>query len=608
MNMHTWRERLGYDVQRTYMSHRLLKQYSEEWIWEHAIIEPQIIQSVCAGLNEYDEIVLQWLLQYKGCAITEQEPLINVMTAQLHISGQQAGCSLLTLAELGLLQCIKHPWRGRIWQMPYPIFHNWRLMMKPNRQYWQPSHSVDIANYTIDQSNRIPLGKTLMYVLLAMSNLDLRFTKKGELSKLTRDKLTLYSSPIDNEFFHDHFPQRLEQPYAASLQFLLELAHALLLVEETNTGLQLNMEHINEWLLLHEWQREAIQMQWMCEFFGVQTYYESIAGMISELMACDVAVWYEGDEPSKQLQMWLSMWRSCGWLISLSNKNIERRKSIVVQRQVFALHSHSQLQIQNNGEIIVMPGSSYRQLWLLEQIAERLNEQETIIYKLTVHRLVHAMESGYTSEQIAQWLQQSCDHDLPQMVYHLLQAAQMTFEESRQQTKPSSQSIEIEHDRISEATVKVVARKNGNKQLSCCLLPMNVERKAALHLLRPIEQWGKWLTATNPLLAEPLLEQEERYELHNAPQYRSMTTSWLTECRQYHVSTSKQLVQCAIDHQLSLYIKKADQSLYFHPTKIVEVDNKWVIEGMFDRQQTDEIQSVQFNDWQGIKLHIATVL
>ncbi|HIW32049.1 MAG TPA: hypothetical protein IAA29_04610 [Candidatus Paenibacillus intestinavium] len=605
MNMHTWRERLRFGVQRKYMSHKLLKSYSEEWIWEHAIVEPMIIQAVHEQLKEYDELVLQWLLHGKGSAITEQEQLIKAMKAQLHISGQQALCSLLNLAGLGVIQCIKHPWRGQIWQMPYPIFHNWRPVMKRERQYWQQAQHMNIDHYAIDQGNNIPLGKTLMYVLLEMSNLDLRYTKKGELAKLTRDKLISHSASINNEFFQEYFPQPLKESYGASLNFLLELAHALQLIEETEHGLKLNMEHINDWLLLHEWQREVLHMQWMCEFFGVLSYYESIAGIISELITCDAGVWYEATELSKPLQMWLSMWQSCGWLTSLSEKNTDCKKHIVVQRQVFALHSQSQLAIQDNGEIIVLPGASYRQLWLLEQIAERLSEQEIIIYKLTVAGLVHAMKNGYTLNQIKQWLQMSCDHDMPQIVSHLLEAAQMTYEESNQHARLSSHLIG--EDRHKGSTAKKIADAYVKMPRSSSILPMKVECQSAFHLLRPIEQWGKWLAATNPLFAEPVLEHEELYELQAASQYGLITPSWLTECRQYHDSTSKQIVQCAIDYQLSLYIEKADRSIYFHPSRIVEIGNKWVIEGVNDRQQTDEIQWVQLNDWQGIKLHIATV-
>ncbi|URN93260.1 MAG: hypothetical protein NAG76_15665 [Candidatus Pristimantibacillus lignocellulolyticus] len=583
MNMHTWRGKLDRGVQQKFMSHQLLKPFSQEWTWEQAIVEPEIIRSLRAKFNEYEELVLQWLLQSKGNAITEQEELINALKVQLHISGQQALFSLLTLAELGVIQCRKHPWRGHIWQMTFPIFHNWRLIMKQERQYWQQSRNVNFANYAVDQGNTIPLGKTLMYLLIAMSKLDLKYTKKGELSKLTREKLIAYSASIDNEFIRDKLSNLSNPTYGANLQFLLELAYALQLVEETEVGLKLIMEHINEWLLLHEWQREALHMQWMCEFFLVQPYFESVAATISELIACDAGIWYEFYTSSTQLQMFLSMWRASGWIMSLSEVNSEHSNRMYVQRQVFALHSQSQLAIQDNGEIIVMPGTSYRQLWFLEQIAERMNEQEIIIYKLTLQRLIQAIESGYTLDEIEQWLVQSCDHDLPQIVFHLLRAARTTYEESNQQANISSNTLHS-------------------------LLVMKVELRDAIHFLRPIEQWGKWLATTNQVLAEPLLEHEERCELLYRQEYGSITTSWMTECRQYHYSTSKKIVQCAIDQQLSLQIKKAGRLLYFHPNRMFEVDDSWVVEGVFDRQQNDELQLEQLNDWQGIKLHMATVL
>jgi|GEM_PF-4169379 len=583
MNMHTWRGKLDRGIQQKYMSHQLMKPFSQEWIWEQAIVEPKIIYSVREQLNEYDELVLQWLLSCKGNSITEQEQLINTMKIQLHISGQQALFSLLSLAELGLIQCRKHPWRGHIWHMTYPIFHNWRLVMMQERQYWKHAQNLNIANCTVDQGNMIPLGKTLMYLLLIMSKLDLRYTKKGELAKLTREKLIAYSASLDNEFFRDHLPHLRKSTYGASLQFLLELAYALQLVEETAVGLNLNMALINEWLLLHEWQREALHMQWMCEFFLFEPYYESIAATISELIACDAGKWYEVETPTKQLQMFLSMWRNSGWMTSLSEKTSEHNKCRFVQRHVFELNSQSQFVIQDNGEIVVLPGTSYRQLWLLEQIAERMNEQEIIIYRLTLQSLVQALSSGYTLDGIEQWLIQSCDHELPQIVFHMLRAARTTFEEARQQTEISSDT-------------------HGP------LLHMEVELRDALHLLRPIEQWGKWLAATNQVLNEPLLDHEERYELLTNPKYGSFTTSWMTECRQYHYSTSKKIVQCAIDHQLSLQIKKEGILLYFHPNRLLEIDNNWVVEGVFDRQQTDDFKLEQLNDWQGIKLHMATVL
>ncbi|MCR8656099.1 helicase-associated domain-containing protein [Paenibacillus endoradicis] len=606
MNMHTWRGKLDRGVQAKYMNHQLLKPFSQEWIWEQAIVEPQIILFVKEQLNDYDELVLQWLLQNKGNTVTEQEQLINAMKIQLHISGQQALFSLLSLAEFGVIQCRKHPWKGHMWQMPYPVFHNWRSTINQEFQYWKQSRDLNIAYYTVDQGNMIPLGKTLMYILLAMNKLDLSYTKKGELAKLTREKLTALSASIDNEFLRDHLPHLRKQTYGANLMFFLELAYALQLVEETDVGLKLNMSHINEWLLLHEWQREALHMQWMCEFFLVQPYYESTAVTISELMTCNAGLWYEIHAPSYELQLLLSMWRTSGWLTTLSEKNSEYGTRMFVQRHIFALHSQSQLAIQDNGEIIVMPGTSYRQLWLLEQIAERISEQEIIVYKLTLQSLVKALTTGYPLDQIKQWLGQSCDHDLPQIVIHMLQAARTTYEESRQRVNMSSELFEVNQDKVTVPSL--MTSKNEKKVTNCSLLHMEVVFRDALHLLRPIEQWGKWLATTNLVLDEPLLEHEERYELLTMQEYGSITTSWMTECRQYHYSTSKQIVQLAINHQLSLQIKKEGELLYFHPNRMLEVDDKWVVEGVFDRQQSDELQLEQLNDWQGIKLHIATVL
>lgn len=584
MNMHTWRELINQPIQEQFMSHKLLQPYEQEWTWELAIVESTIINDIHQRLSDTDALVLQTLLKGALVVPTREEQLIVYIKQQLHISGQQAYYSLLSLAELGIVQCRKQPWQGNVWRMPFPIFHHWRCQIKYS-SYWSIQSQVTYSNFTLNVNNEIPLGKTLMHILIAMTQLDLSYTKKGSLSKGTIDKLMLCCNKLNNEYFTNQSSSILEHQYATVLTFIFELGYALQLIDRHENGLSLDMERISNWLMLHEWQREALQMQWLCENYLTQPKFVNVAAIFSDLLASDTGVWLRGVKPTRSLKDWLSLCRGCGWLASMSSQGSQvEEEDILVFRYSFSYDSTNHLSIQDNGEIIVLPGTSYRQIWLLEMVADLISEQEITIYKLTLSSLMRGISMGYELTHIEQWLKASGGQELPPFVMQLLEAVSSTTSDKWSQTGKRSQLVNI---------------ASADQQL-----PMRIQLAVVLHQLRPIQLW---ITSSDPSLREPLMEHEERMrQLTNANQM-GITTSWIAACRQYHLSTSKQLVQLAIDQQLTLHIKKQDMEFLFNPMRLIELGNDWIMEGVMDRQKSDQLHQIQLNDWQGIRLHLATV-
>src|SRR5690606_25360645 len=100
------------------------------------------------------------------------------------------------------------------------------------------------------------LGRQLLYFLHRLQQVDIRYTRKGILSKVTIDTLQrqcLLDEATLNSLFEDKI---IKKDYSVYISFMLELGNDLGLVSSTTNGLTFDWHKLHQWLLLSEWQRE----------------------------------------------------------------------------------------------------------------------------------------------------------------------------------------------------------------------------------------------------------------------------------------------------------------------------------------------------------------
>lgn len=571
MNMHTWKRQL---------TEQLLLEYVQDirWgdmprNWMDAIVHAENIHKLVGQFNSLEMRVLIALLTVPQIIPIEEEQILYKLKRRTRLAGQHILCSLFSLADVGVMQVRLDPWKGALWHMPFPIVHIWRKYFSMDKDGWNSEALPFLESFTFVEHNKRVLGNQLFHLLLELSNLDLSYTKKGDWSKVVVQKCQSSCEELQHAIGQLSLTFLGEEEKRA-LTFLLELATALGILEKGEAGVTISCEKLESWLLLHEYEREQLHKQWFCESFISFCQNESIIAILSDLFHLECDTWFQLqiDSGTEELLTWFSLLSSLGW-ISYSFRESDQGLQIYVCIRQLEVESEYFFDIQDNAEIVVLPQCSYRQLWLLHQVAGCLTEQEMSIYRMNIATVRHAKSLGYTSQNCLDWLAESHEGDLPPIVMQLILTVSDTQEE------------------------RLVSRKG-----KLPLLAMNVQHKQQIVELSAIEAGGQWLK-TLQLLHLRIMNANERKQRHTPLSEHNVSSSWLHEFRTYHPSTSMKLVKYAIDHQLSLAIRHHTQECRINPERLIEKQQIWWIEGFSD-EESDCYEAIwQLNDWDGIKLH-----
>lgn len=574
MKMNSWQDIVSEKMQQQYMGsmNRMSKQVTNSWV--EAIQDKKLIVALAEQLKEEELDVLLYLLRSPIVQPIEQDILLERLKKNTRLSGQQSLHSLLSLAELGMIQLRNDPWRGMLWNMPFPIFHHWRSVLLHNQLVCHTlQESVTSHSYYEEHMQRT-IGKQLLLLLFQMSQLDLSYTNKGSLRKQTKTKLMRCCAQLQ-EAIASHIPFTYEvNKEEIALTLLLELALALQLIEDRISGISICYAQLEKWLLLHENEREKLHQQWLCEYLLALGGSVSNSLVISDLLIQPVNEWIKV-QATDELYHWIGIMRAFGWISYASFERSGNKELHVLVRELASFSAY-QFNVQSNGEIIILSHCSFRQLWLLMHFSECVQEQEISIYKISIVQLQQIHLAGYSLASGMQWLKESSEHELPlyvQLLEHSLdQKSASSF------VKPHSNiRMQVKHDEMDEKLQ-----------------------------LTSLQSWGRWIKPSLQNWELPLLDEEERKLLREEITYFNGTSSWVVEHRNYHYSTSKELIQFAIEKQLALSIKQDNKELKFNPERLVQIGNDWMVEGVYNKQSSDSLQQWRLNDWEGIKLYFAT--
>jgi len=564
MNMMNWVTHIPLETRQAMMRHECFKPFIDEWTWELAIVEPTIIQHIYSQFPLRTKVILHTLLDGIGSLMTEEYILVNTLKEKLHLSGLQCKLALQQLAGIGVCIVVDHPWKQRVWQIPFPIFIQWsRYALQQDKKWWHEQIPDSDHHAVMHYANPTSLGRQLLYFLLRLQQLDMNFTKKGKLSKVTIDQLDQHCL-LDEATISRWLRQNMDQSsYSAYITFMLELGTDLGIIVADEKGLKYNYEQLYAWLQLCEWQREHQLMQLVFEACLCQEENEGIIAPLGSLINLPTAVWFTYSETQQELlELWLEVCSQMGWLEWVSTEC-----QLYVRLQSFSFEITRDIVLQDNGEIIVLPELQFVYIWHLEHIAEHLKTQELTIYRLSVHKLKTALLTGYSMNSIQKLLSNGQSVELPHLVKQWLDTASASM---------------TTHAKL--------------------VIPILAEENLTLLQTLSIAYWGQWLRLPNTSYYQ--------YEVCNRlvdivselVKREHVTTVWYTESRAYHPSTSKKLMEYAIEHELPVQLMIDKVSKMYVPLDIIEKSSSWYVEGVFEMQSSSEPILLFPNDWSAMKL------
>jgi len=525
MTLQSWRLMIPHRMREQFMDSKLWQSYNEEWVWDLAIVDGDIIKSIYGQLNEFQKEVLLALLN--GLLLTPQleEELVQILMRQLARPSQQCKQALQLFAEAGIIVVFQDPWRGLIVWMPLPVFNNWRDMLRIS-SYLQPYDSVPSGEHCrFEHVNSLAIRFTLF--LQRLNDKPLRLTKSDQLSKASIKQLSQFVEHLGGFLGIEQVWSNQLQGSGGIIHFMLEIAFDLDIVKQEQNHILINNEKLIEWLALAQARQHDILWQWLTQQLVTADIPIDMLMVLLDIKRDNR--WYAYANPVHQQPLMLELLElcaDCGFLSYCSNHEEE----VFYIRGSEAAEPEYQLHIQQNGELILLPGIMPYILWNGLEIAEVVSVQEVIILRITLPSLQSSRQ--YSIDRIRSWLQGYTNGQLPMMVEQLLDVAESADSDV---SSDKSKSGDMNKTRLNEKMDEPLSDK--------------ILEDIVFFEMRSLRSWG--IFCQHPLgqvkeveIASPV-SLREHYS-SEAEERAALPRSWLQELRDYHLSTKQQIIETAI--------------------------------------------------------------
>jgi hypothetical protein len=289
-------------------------------------------------------------------------------------------------------------------------------------------------------------------------------------------------------------------------------------------------------------------------------------------------------------------------------KAVFRKKAVLDTNSNSAAQESGVLFVQPDGEIFVTPEAGLKQRWVLEEISERETADNLFVYRLTRDACVKAYNAGYTLFSVTTFLERGFGSALPDQVVRALQdwfapLGKVTFAEVmllrtdnaevaallKKDPVIAGKLLEQVGDRdfiIDTASFKLLR----DKLVMIGFPPMERNRNA------PDNHSAERHRPSNAMVEDNNDEKEgwiyRRYDLsaYEAdrtlpgkdelfPGMMDIPATWISRPRNYHVSTRKELIQRAINWQVSVQIGQGGNTQIFVPKGFEEAGTNWRVFG-----------------------------
>ncbi|MCM3746165.1 hypothetical protein M3223_02220 [Paenibacillus pasadenensis] len=560
-------------------------------------------EKVKAGLSPQSLHVLQTLLRDFGLCGAEEGRLLEQAADTGSWSRLETALALPELAEVGAVELRQRFWGERIVRVEPRLFESWTNAVFSVSLHGLTPETNDIRPIPGGSSTRL-LSRVLLGALALLSRSGLQLTVKGQLRRKTVQELA-EAIGLSVEGM-----QLLRLTPAWTIDYTLQAAFGLDwmtsegLLSESLGGWRLDFDTLKSWLELPLLKREGQLLRWVCDRALGKGTAEAAAASVTALLEPDY--WYSLDDlqaaadkrsgADSKLRPWLELMVSCGWgELGEDRSGKDYFRMLLKPQELQTIYGADEndaqqvneeaaepLLIQQDGELWAGPWTAYRSLWLLELIADRGELRELTSYKLTPKSLGKLQLGGDGGKLISELLEHGCECALPPSVRAALE-----------EWLPAAAS-----SNDSNPAVPAPQPADGSIDFwdGCMkLLPLAVENAGApagrgtlrLAVSQAADPFGlESLAAANPI--SPL----EEY----APELGRIPAAWTVAARSYHASTSRQLIESAIELGLAVELGTGASRRKFVPSELRrEQGADWSATGFYRCEETKNRISGQLN-------------
>ncbi|SDT42334.1 hypothetical protein SAMN05444162_4229 [Paenibacillaceae bacterium GAS479] len=585
--------------------------------------------------------LLRMLLHGFGLGGAEERRLLEAATDSGAWSKLETELALIELWRAGAVELRTRFWGEKVVHIPDCNYRAWLDAVFPAKLDPSPADDSGIRQLPGGSSSRL-LSRVLLGIMAQLARSGPQLTVKGQLRrKMATELETELRLPQEGLQLLWIAPAwTLDYPPATAIALDWLVSEGFLVEAEGGWGL--DWPQLVAWIELPLLKRERGLMRWLTGRALCKGPLEAACASVTALLQPDC--WYSlealesavqersGSAEQVAIRSWLELLRSCGWgefgedsegsqVFQLllghdepasteageANETVEPGEEMEAIWEIAIAQSLAEasevideeepLLLQLDGEIWAGSWTAYRSLWLLELIAERGELRELTSYRLTARSLARLGLVQGSGGIIRELLEQACGCKLPTAVSAALEEWLPTAtigahsEESCEaesgllisQKQPLSQkqppiipAVETERDRFWSACHKLASPTTGLVH-SGAAAGRGMLRTAKSQVIDPFGL--EMLTSVAPV--SPLEA--------GAAELGKLPAAWTSSARSYHGSTSRQLIESAVNLGLPVELGTGKLRKLFVPTELHREEGaRWSATGFYRCELTDD--------------------
>lgn len=628
--------------------------------WQDAVLCPELLRSAADRLSPLANRLLRYWVRTIGPLPIQEEQLRSRSVQEAGLAGAELRAAARELRMNGLLFAVRKSWGEQLLFMPADCYLAWRRAFASTEplKVMNGECPADAAAGAEESSARfwdkdgaaspVPLGRRLVRAYAALHLLGLDTTAKGLFPKKTATDVAAIAALRSTETF-TVLRSVYQEHYPLSFTLALDAASWLELIVHQDDGeprWSWSDDKLRGWLTGDPSQREAELLRLFTIRYGFRSSIQ--AAITSELLLLNPDESYPISEPMHPLlAQWIDTLCACGWasMSAAPTGRLTFRWSIDPWADASDEDKQEFIIVLPDGEVIVPPGVSWADRWLLEQIGEWVKDDTVSIYRLTSHSVMAAAERGNTAEQLIESLQRaSGDMPLPEELVH---AIEHWVSQTGRTAIEQVLLLRCDSKEIADAAA-------GRESLAGLLLErlgeqtFVIRHKDEAQVRRELERAG-WPPAKREETQQPTgkaagsaganrkRKPEGRrsnangasaplsfiYDEHSLHLYELLTAAqqladeartdeapsdwpaaWTAQMRHYHPSTRKQMIEQALSWGAPLQLRTGGKIVELIPERLDDGVDSWAVAGFVRTEDVCEPVVMQPDMWEEMKLII----
>jgi hypothetical protein len=515
-------------------------------------------QQLFSSMKNWEKKTLQ-LIVHKFAAQQFNIPTMLNEANLLGMAGAEVIMGLANLRKKGVIYAIRKHWGENNYCLPSETLKIWQSILmktvKPFEEQWDLSDTdaFDAPRYLL---------LNIFWFLNYIEHNEIVLTNKGEIPKRHLIKIMkMLQWNAELPLLWKPHPKNADT-YSTALSIVLEFTMQLNLIHWEKPYLTLQTANVMEWLRLSndEMNRQLFRI-FKDRFIPITAAEEHF---LTKLESLPYKKWYLIEHFIYWLQEydiivlfndWVVLLEAFGWVEQSFDDNSRAVfRFIVPQGEINESNRVTgKFYVQPDFEILVPPDVSFVVCWELTFVSEHIHTDQVGVYRLTEQSLRRALTNGRTLETCIQFLTGYSYYGVPD-------------------------------------SIRSALTQWANLIINASALPQKIH---------PAEKEARKTANTisnTPVQYDFVIDIPTRDEVY--PAWQSIPTHWWKECRSYHASTQKEIVQVALHWQSLLKLRNQKEEWIIVPKEIQENEKGWSLTGWVHSQ----LMICPQDQWQAIQL------